>query len=389
MENKDWNYILNHLGEERENYYNAISPPVIQTSNFAFPTIQAFRDAISDELKGNIYTRGNNPTVQILRRKLAAMEDTEDALVLGSGVAAIAVAVISQVSAGDHIVCVESPYSWTYTLLTKILSRFDVSYTFVDGKSLEAIEKAIRPNTKVLFLESPNTFYFDLQDLSACSALAKKYNLKTIADNSYASPYFQNPASFGIDLIVHSATKYLNGHSDVVAGVICGSKSDIKKIFDLEYMTIGPIIGPHDANLITRGLRTLPLRVQRSHDSTIRIMEFLKSHPKIVKVIYPFDPEFPQYDLAKKQMRGAGGLISFVTTAKTIEDADKFADALKAFQMAVSWGGHESLIIPMAAFYNIKGREDSKAPFNMVRIYVGLEDPDWLIADLKLALEVI
>jgi cystathionine beta-lyase/cystathionine gamma-synthase len=389
MENKDWNYILNHLAEDREHYFNAISPPVIQSSNFAFPNLAAFRTAISNELENTIYTRGNNPTVNILRKKIAALEGTEDALVLSSGAAAIAIAVISQLSAGDHVVCVESPYSWTFTLLTKLLPRFGVEASFVDGKDLEAVESAFKSNTKLLYLESPNTFYFDLQDLQACSAIAKKHNAKTIIDNSYCSPYFQNPASFGVDIVVHSVTKYINGHSDVVAGVICGSKKDIKKIFDLEYMTLGAIIGPHDASLIIRGLRTLPIRLQRSHDTAMKILAFLKQHPKVEKIIYPFDPDFYQYELAKKQMRGAGGLMSFFIKADNIEKAEAFFHSLSCFQLAVSWGGHESLVMPMVAFYNVEGRDQPTTPWNMFRIYIGLEDPEWLIADLTKAFEMI
>lgn len=389
MENKDWNYILNHLAEDREHYFNAISPPVIQSSNFAFPTLAAFRTAISNELDNTIYTRGNNPTVNILRKKIAALEGTEDALVLSSGAAAIAIAVISQLSAGDHVVCVESPYSWTFTLLTKLLPRFGVEASFVDGKDLDAVESAFKSNTKLLYLESPNTFYFDLQDLQACSAIAKKHHAKTIIDNSYCSPYFQNPASFGVDIVVHSVTKYINGHSDVVAGVICGSKKDIKKIFDLEYMTLGAIIGPHDASLIIRGLRTLPIRLQRSHDSAMKILAFLKQHPNVEKIIYPFDPDFYQYELAKKQMRGAGGLMSFFIKADSIEKAEAFFHSLSCFQLAVSWGGHESLVMPMVAFYNVEGRDQPTTPWNMFRIYIGLEDPEWLIADLTKAFEMI
>lgn len=389
MENKDWNYILNHLAEDREHYFNAISPPVIQSSNFAFPNLAAFRSAISNELENTIYTRGNNPTVNILRKKIAALEGTEDALVLSSGAAAIAIAVISQLSAGDHVVCVESPYSWIFTLLTKLLPRFGVEASFVDGKDLEAVERAFKSNTKLLYLESPNTFYFDLQDLQACSAIAKKHNAKSIIDNSYCSPYFQNPASFGVDIVVHSVTKYINGHSDVVAGVICGSKKDIKKIFDLEYMTLGAIIGPHDASLIIRGLRTLPIRLQRSHDTALKILAFLKQHPKVEKIIYPFDPDFYQYELAKKQMRGAGGLMSFFIKADNIEKAEAFFHSLNCFQLAVSWGGHESLVMPMVAFYNVEGRDQPSTPWNMFRIYIGLEDPEWLIADLAKAFEMI
>ncbi|GAB1396924.1 bifunctional L-alanine/L-glutamate racemase [Saprospiraceae bacterium] len=386
---KDLSYILNHLGEERERYFNAVSPPIIQSSNFAFPDLASFRNAIKDELENTIYTRGANPTVNILRKKLAALESTEDALVLGSGAAAIAAAVIANVSAGDHIVCVESPYSWTYTLLTKFLPRFGVTADFVDGRDVEAIEKAILPNTKILFLESPTTFYFDLQDLEKCAGIARKHGLKTIIDNSYSSPYFQNPAKFGIDIVVHSATKYINGHSDVVAGVICASTEDIRKIFSIEYMTLGAIISPHDAALMLRGLRTLPIRMQRSHDSALKVVKWLAKHPKVEKVLFPFHESFGQQDLVQKQMRGAGGLFSFFLKSKERQDAEDFFHALKAFLFAVSWGGHESLIIPTVAFHGIEGRPDPDTPVNMFRIYIGLEDPDYLIADLAQALDKI
>lgn len=385
----DWNQILNHLGEERDKYFNAVSPPVIQSSNFMFPNLQAFRKAIEDELENTIYTRGTNPTVNILRKKIAALEGTEDALILSSGSAAIAASVIANVQLGDHIVCVQSPYSWTFTLLTKFLPRFGVNSTFVDGRDLNAIEAAITKDTKILYLESPTTFYFDLQDLEACAKIAKKHNIKTIIDNSYASPYFQNPSKFGIDIIVHSGTKYLNGHSDVVAGIICGSKEDIKNIFNIEYMTLGAIISPHDANLITRGLRTLPLRMQRSNDSAQKIVNYLSAHPKIERVVYPFHNTFEQLSLARRQMRGAGGLFSFYLKTDSQSKAELFFHSLKRFLLAVSWGGHESLVMPMVAFYDVKGRPKPDAPINMVRIYIGLEDPEWLIEDLSQALDKI
>jgi len=238
----------------------------------------------------------------------------------------------------------------------------------------------------LLYLESPTSLTFDLQDLSACAQLAKTKGITTIADNSYASPIFQNPLSLGIDLVVHSGTKYLNGHSDVVMGVICGSRAMIQKIFETEYMTLGGILAPHDANLVIRGLRTLELRLKRSAESALKIAEVLEEHPRVEKVLYPFLPSFPQYELAKKQMRGAGGLFSVYLKADSKDQVEKLVGNIKRFLMAVSWGGYESLMMPAVGFYDIPGRPDTTTPWNLVRFYVGLEDPDWLLEDLLSAL---
>ena len=381
--------ILNHLGEDRELYFNAVSPPIIQSSNFAFRDLDAFRNAITNELENTIYTRGNNPTVAILRKKLAALEKAEDALVFSSGSAAISAAVIGNIKGGDHIVCVQAPYSWTYSLLTKFLPRFGVEHTFVDGTSIDAIKAAIRPNTTVLYLESPNSLTYELQDLSACAALAKEHGIITICDNSYCSPIYQNPCAMGIDLVAHSGTKYINGHSDVVCGVLCGRQDLIQKVFNSEQMTLGAIISPHDAALVLRGLRTLPLRVQRSQESCQKIIAFLKGHPKVRKIHYPFDPDFPQYELAKEQMRGTGGLFSVEFTLDTLEEAEAFFYRLQRFLFAVSWGGHESLVLPTCAFYHIPGKADPLLPVGFFRFYIGLEEPEWLIEDLEEAMESI
>lgn len=378
--------ILTHLGEERSKYFNAVAPPIIQTSNFAFDTVEDMRVAFSNELIHHVYTRGNNPTVAILRQKLAALEHTEDALVVGSGASALSAAVIANVSAGDHIVCVQKPYSWTYKLISKLLPRFGVSYTFVDGRDINEIRNAIRPETKVLFLESPNSLTFEIQDLEACSKLAKLNNIVSIIDNSHASPLFQNPSDFGIDLVVHSATKYINGHSDVVAGVICGSKEMIKKIFGSELMTLGLLISPHDAALIIRGLRTLPLRVHQSDSTALKIAEYLHQHTKIAKIYFPLHPSFDQYELAKKQMKGCGGLITIQLKARDKESVLRFVRKIKHFLMAVSWGGYESLMIPSIVFHDIQGLPDSPIHWSMVRLYVGLESADYLIEDLESAL---
>jgi cystathionine beta-lyase len=382
-------HILNHLGEAREHYFNAVSPPVIQSSNFAFRTLDEFRQAFTDELSHSVYTRGNNPTVEILRAKVAALEGAEDALVFSSGSAAVACAVLANVNAGEHIVCVQSPYSWTHILLTRFLPRFGVSHTFVDGRDMAAIEQAIQPNTTLLYLESPNSLTFELQDLSACAALAKARGIVTCIDNSYCSPYFQTPVACGIDMAVHSGTKYINGHSDVVCGVLCGSREMIKKIFESELMTLGAIPSPHDAALIIRGLRSLELRLQRSHDSAVQITQWLEQHPKVECVLYPWLPSFPQHELARKQMRGAGGLFSVYLKADSIERVEDFFHRLERFLLAVSWGGHESLVLPMAGFYKIPGKPDTSRPWNLVRFYIGLEDPEWLMEDLERALEIL
>jgi cystathionine beta-lyase/cystathionine gamma-synthase len=382
----DISEILFHLGEERENYYQAVSPPVIQSSNFVFPTIQDFRKRVVDELNNNVYTRGNNPTNHILRKKIAALEKTEDALVVSSGSAAVALSVLACVKQGDHVVCVQSPYSWTQVLFNKFLTKFGISTTYVDGTDIENIRRAIQPNTTVMYLESPNSLTFEMQDLKACADLAKANNITTIIDNSFASPIFQNPAVFGIDIVIHSGTKYLNGHSDVVLGVICASKEWIQKIFKLEYMTIGAILSPHDANLVIRGLRTLELRMERTNNTAIKVLNYLRQRPEVVKIYHPFESNNTQKELAHSQMSGTGGLFSVLFNFPSIEVSEQFFHLLKKFTFAVSWGGHESLIFPTCALYNIEGKGNPPLPHNFYRFYVGLEDPDYLIADIEQAL---
>ncbi len=381
--------ILTHLGEDREQYFNAVSPPVIQSSNFAFRNFEAFREAFTDEMAHHVYTRGNNPTVEILRKKLAALEGTEDALVTASGAGATAMAMLAFLKAGDHVVCVKNPYSWTKSLLLDFLPRFGVAHTFVDGTGTANIAAAIRPETTFLYLESPNSMTFELQDLRACADLAKQHGIVTLIDNSNCSPLFQRPAEYGIDLVMHTGTKYLNGHSDVVNGVVCGSREMIGKIFHVGAMTLGNIISPHDAWLIIRGLRTLELRVQRSYHSAWKIAQWLESHPKIERVLFPFLPSFPQFELAQTQMTGCAGLVTVFLKTDDIAGVEAFFNKLQRFLLAVSWGGHESLVVPMAAFYDMPGREAPAYPFTLVRFYIGLEDPDWLISDLEQALEVI
>lgn len=380
-------YILNDLGEQRENYFNAMSPPVIQTSNFVFPGVADFQKAILDELNAHIYTKGNNPTVEILRKKIAALEGTDDALVFASGTAAISMTIMSCVGQGDHVICVRHPYSWTSTVLSRYLPRFGVTHDFVDGSDIHAIEALIKPNTRLIFLESPNTFTYELQDIRACVALAKKHGIKTAIDNSHASPIYQQPAKMGVDIVLHSVTKYINGHSDVVAGVVCSSHEIIKDMFIDEYMVLGGIISPYDASLIIRGLRTLPIRMQRIQESTQQIVKALKGHPKIKRILYPFDPDFPQYELARQQMSGCGGLFTVEFDLPDIQSLLDIIARIKRWKIAVSWGGHEALMLPIAALYNLPGRNDPHIPWSFVRFYVGLEEPEYLLEDLMGAME--
>lgn len=382
----DLSYILNQLGEERENYFNAVSPPIIQSTNFCFKDVAAMRESLKTELEVPFYTRGYNPGIAILRKKIAALENTEDALVFASGSAAIAAAVMSCVKSGDHVLCIQKPYSWTNTLLNKYLSKYGVETTMADGGSPEKFLKEIKSNTKLIYLESPNSLTFELQDIEAIVKSAKEKNIVTILDNSYSSPLNQSPASMGIDIIVHSASKYLNGHSDVVAGVVCANKERINKMFAEEYMTIGSIISPHDAWLMLRGLRTLELRVNRSSATAFKVVRYLENHPKIEKVYYPFSKSNPQLSLAVKQMKQGGGLLSIEIKAEKVEEVEAFCNSLKRFLIATSWGGYESLIFPMCALRASTSFE-SPLPWNMVRLYIGLEDENILIEDLRQALE--
>jgi len=377
----DTSYILNHLGEDHEDYFNAVAPPIIQTSNFCFKSVREFRKALKDEQRSSIYTRGNNPTVAILRKKLAALEGAEDALVFSSGSAAIAAAIMSVVKGGDHVICINRPYSWTNTLLNEYLINYNVATTMVEGTKTENFEKAIQPNTKLIYLESPDTLTLNLQDIRAITRIAKQNNIVTIIDNSYCTPLNQKPLAMGVDIVVYSGTKYFGGHSDIVAGIVCSSTERISKMFKEEFMTFGAIPSPHDAWLMIRGLRTLELRVNRSCISAQKVVNFLEKHPQIEEVFYPFAKKNKQLALAKKQMKQGGGLITILIKAKSPAQIETFCDNLKYFLLAVSWGGHESLVFPVCVNKNNK-----TLPWNMVRLYIGLEDPALLIDDLNQAL---
>lgn len=379
-------YILNELGEDRDNYYGAVSPPIVQSSNFAFKTVSDLRRALGNEYDHLLYSRGQNPTLNILRQKLAALDGAEDALVFSSGIAAISVPILALLAQGDHVIAVENPYSWTVKLFKDVLPKFGIRTTFVDGSAVENIQNAINGETRLIYLESPNTFSYDLQDLSAIARIAKERGILTMIDNTYCGPLFQQPIRLGIDLVAQSAAKYLGGHSDVMGGVITGSRELIKQIFSHEFLNIGPALSPHAAWLLIRGLRTLPLRVQRSFETTKVITAWLADHPKVEQVIWPFLPGFKQNELAQRQMQGCGGLFSFTLKESSAEKIETFCNSLRHVLMAVSWGGHESLLIPILATLAAGDYDMNNHRHQLIRMYVGLEDTDYLIKDLEQAL---
>jgi cystathionine beta-lyase/cystathionine gamma-synthase len=381
----DISYIINEFAEERDNYFNAVSPPIFQSSNFVFNKVDDMRNAFVDEYSTYLYSRGRNPTVDILRKKLAALDGAEDCLVFNSGAAAIFASVLANVKSGDHIVSVDKPYTWAQKMFNDILPRFGVTTTYIDGRDIENFERAILPNTTVIYLESPNSWDYALQDLKAVSELAKAENIVTIIDNSYCSPLYQRPIDLGIDLVMQTATKYISGHSDTLGGVLSGSKKMIERIFNSEYLNIGSGIQPFNAWLLIRGLRTLPARFDRLTASITKVVAYLKQHPKVESVIFPFDESFPQYELAKKQMTGACGLLTFIIKAETVSAIEKFCESLQHILMAVSWGGHESLIIPKCSGIPINEFDAGNREHRMLRLYVGLEDPEYLVRDLEQA----
>lgn len=385
----DISYILNELGEDRDEYFRAVSPPIVQTSNFAFKSVDDLRKSFEDEYSTWLYSRGLNPTVEILRKKLAALDGADDCLVFNSGAAAIFAAVLANVKTGDHILSVKDPYTWAKKMFNDILPRFGVDVTYIDGTSIKNFESAIRPNTTVIYLESPNSWTYELQDMKAIAELAKAKNIITICDNSYCTPLYQKPCEMGIDLSLQSATKYISGHSDVIAGVLSGSRKQIERIFNSEYNNIGSGIQPFNAWLLIRGLRTLPARLERITRTTQLVIDFLKSHPRIEKVIFPLDPAFPQYELANRQMKGGCGLLTFTIKTKSCETIENFCNGLKHILMAVSWGGHESLIIPKCAGMPRSEFDPQMELHRSCRLYVGLEEPEYIIADLSQALDVI
>ncbi len=377
--------ILHHLGEE-DLPYQAINPAIFQTSNFSFSSFDEFHSSLLDETHHYLYTRGNNPTVNLVEQKIAALEHGEQAKLVSAGVAAISEAILAFIKTGDHIISVRDCYSWTSTLLSSYLERFNIQVTYIEGINPEEISQAIKPNTALIYLESPTTMTFKLQPLALIAQIARAHHIKTIIDNTWATPLYQNPLDLGLDLVVHSASKYLGGHSDLVAGIIVGSQSDIQHIFKTEFLQHGAVPDPFMAWLLLRGLRTLHVRVPVHYKQALEIAQFLENHPKVQSVNYPFLPSYSQYSLARQQMRGGTGLFSFLLKCKDLDRIKKFYNSFSVFTRAVSWGGWESLVFAHAI--GVKNPTTSDK-INLIRIHVGLEEVEILKEDLAHALAEI
>ncbi len=382
----DISQIINELGEDRELYFNAVSPPIMQTSNFAFRKVADLTTAFEDEMQGYLYSRGLNPTVDILRKKLAELDGAEDCLVFNNGAAAIFAGILANVKSGDHIVSVAKPYTWVQRMFDVVLPRFNISVTYINGAAFENWEKATKDNTTFFYLESPNSWDFAIQPIKEVADFARSKGIVTLIDNSYCTPLYQKPVELGIDMAMQTATKYIGGHSDTLGGVLCGTKAMMKKIFDSEYLNIGSGIQPFNAWLLIRGLRTLPARIERITKTTATVVEYLKQHPKVEHILFPLDNTFPQYELARKQMKGACGLFTFILKTRRREDIVTFCESLQHIMMAVSWGGHESLIIPKCAGIPVADFDPDNPEHRYIRMYAGLEEPGYLINDLEQAL---
>jgi cystathionine beta-lyase/cystathionine gamma-synthase len=363
-----------------------VVPPIFQTSLFTFASYQALEDAMAGRVRRPIYSRGDNPTVAAFEQKLAMLEGAEAARGFASGMAAISAAVLSNLSAGQRMVCVRHCYPDAYRLFVTLLKRFDIRVDFVDGRDADAVEQAL-PGAKVLYLENPTSMVFETQDLARLAAAAKREGAISIADNSWASPIFQQPIAHGVDLVVHSASKYLCGHSDVVAGVVCGRRELIERIDAGVFPLLGGKLSPFDGWLLVRGLRTLPLRMRRHHDSGLAIAHRLAAHPQVRRVHHPLLGEAGP---GAATFSGASGLLSFELD-RDQAGIVRFCDALRLFKLGVSWGGHESLVFPAAAGLVQQGIANPLAFFGVspatVRLHIGLEDPEDLWSDLRQALD--
>ncbi|WP_409304378.1 trans-sulfuration enzyme family protein [Peribacillus sp. SCS-155] len=372
--------------EQVEHFMGAAIPPIFGNTLFTFSSFENLVDAVLDEPSHYVYTRGKNPTVEIVEKKLAALERGEACKCFGSGMAAISAAILSSIKADEHVLCVGNIYFSTKGLLN-YLSKFGVSHTIVLTTDPLEIERNIRANTAVIYFESPTDMSFQILDLETIAAMAKKRNILTIVDNTWATPLFQKPLTFGIDIVVHSASKYLGGHSDLMGGAMISSEEIIAQVFKKEFLLFGAVLSPYDASLLLRGLRTLPFRMKAHQQNALKTAEFLDNHPAVAKVNYPGHSSHPQYELTQKQMNGFSGLMSFELKNATFDRVAAFINSLNTIKIGVSWGSFESLVISPNYGNNLDKlqQEDHLNP-GLIRLSVGLENIDAIIGDIKQAL---
>ncbi len=380
--NARFSTICLHAGQEPDPSTGAIITPIYQTSTY-----------VQDELgkhKGFEYARTQNPTRMALERNIAAIEGGKAGFAFASGMAAIG-AIATLLKAGDHVVVSDNTYGGTFRLFDKVLSRYQLCFSYVDTSKLDEVERAMRPNTRMLFVETPTNPLMGLTDLRAAADLAHKHDVRLVVDNTFASPYLQRPIEFGADLVTHSTTKYLNGHSDSVGGIVIAVRDD-----DIEWLTFvqnaeGAILGPFDSWLVLRGTKTLTLRMQQHNANGLALAQFLSAHPKVREVHYPGLPSHPQHELAKRQMNGFGGMLAF--DLGSLEAARRLLNAVRLHALAESLGGVESLISHPATMTHASVPAEHRAAIGitdgLVRISAGVEDIDDLKDDLTQALAFV
>lgn len=378
----DWHpeTIAQHLGED--NYVlGAVVPPIFQNSTFVFDTWDEFMQA-SEYKPGPPYhySRMSNPNCEVAEAKIAALEGTDRCKLYVSGMAAISTAILSSVKAGSHIVCVDSVYGPTRQLISDWLPRFGVTSTFVVGEDPQEIFDACRPETSLIYLESPTSIIYRLQDLAAVGVFARERGITTAIDNSYASPVYQNPATFGIDLVLHTGSKYLGGHSDLIAGALCCNESRMESLIKNELGILGNSLAPFQAWLVTRSLRTLHIKIKAVEEAARYVADWLRGHPLVDKIFYVGGEDFPQRDLRDRQMGGTTGLVTFMPKFQDRDAVRRMTEATRLYRMGVSWGGHESLIVPLE-FHPMDWPEKKW----LIRLYCALENPEDLVKDLEQA----
>lgn len=374
--------LLQHFAEE-DQPFGAITPPIYQSSLFSFERFDDWVRSMREHPEGPPYhySRVSNPNLDILERKIAILEKADRAKAFSSGMAAISAALMHCLESGGHVVAVDACYGPVRAFLSNYLSRFGVATTYVDGLTPESVIDAIKPETRAVYLESPSSLIYRLQDFEAITRVCRQKRVLTIADNSYSSPVFQNPASMGVDMVVHSATKYLGGHSDITAGVVCLSNDSFDRFLREDFTLLGAALGPFQAWLMLRGMRTLSIRM-RQHESTAnRVAGWLRKSGHASKVFHVSLPDFPQRELYLKQMRGSSGLISFIPKNQDEAFVKRFVEGLKIFKLGVSWGGFESLVVALKLDTFLEGMEGW-----IVRLFCGLEDAEDLVRDLDQAL---
>ena len=381
--------ITSHYGEEYERYYNAIVPPIFMNSLHVFPQIDDYFDAQVHDKHTYVYGRVQNPTVRILEDKVAALEHGCAAFAFGSGMAAATTAVLSVVKTGEHIVCIRNAYGPLKNFVENYCpAHLGTTLTYVQGNEVSDFEEAITDQTSLVILESPSSVVFTLQDIEAVCRIAHAHGAKVYIDNTFCTPIFSNPLDMGADIVMHTTSKYLGGHSDVVGGMLAVRDEELANTIVSNRELLGGILGPMEAWLVLRGLRTLSVRVNAHQAVAMEVAQFLENHPKVAKVYYTGLPSHPQYDLACKQQRGHTGLITFEITGSA-EEAKKVVNSLKIFKIGVSWGGFESLV----CMPNLRQTDEMAqwlgGPQKLIRIHCGLEGVDALIADLEQALALI